>query len=503
MTRAAPHCVAHDAFDVEALARVSTPAGLDALGARGSALLPDCAALLADAFFLFYKAHPRLEAVEALPGSARLNRRLLAEAMAARGFEAARARTLLDEAAAATAARGLVESILNLIRRHDLLLEDELLDAHRLKVAEELVQTTEAQFEALAELKAAHEADPTLPPLDDELIEALAESLDDELAAREGVQALATLRVQRAVDTLPRDLMARLRANIDALPDRLVALDADVEGFARSTGAGGRLDAAQRLALGEQLARSEKLRKLAALVGAFRSMARVQRERKVPRRGPEVYAVTLGNDPARLLASELSALRHPLLRADVRRRFLEGRLLQYGLRDRDDRGRGPMVICLDGSGSMQGPRELWAKAVTLTLVEQARRHGRFARSSSARRRIRCSSASWSPRAPGRVDAGPRRSRRWSSLPSISPVAALIFARRSKRRWPRCARAGFGGAISSSSPTAKRNWEPRFSTSLPPRRSVLVFGYMACWSTAGRRAPRRWSGSPTRSIGSAT
>ena len=35
-----------------------------------------------------------------------------------------------------------------------------------------------------------------------------------------------------------------------------------------------------------------------------------------------------------------------------------------------------MVICLDGSGSMQGAKELWGKAVSLTLMEIARRERR-------------------------------------------------------------------------------------------------------------------------------
>jgi len=152
-----------------------------------------------------------------------------------------------------------------------------------------------------------------------------------------------------------------------------------VEQFGREIGGSGRLDAGQRLALGDRLAASEKLRKLAALVGAFRRLARVRRKRRLPRRGPEVYAVERGADPARLLAGELSALRHPILRRDVRRRFVEGALLQYGLRGDDDRGRGPIVVCIDGSGSMRGARELWSKAVTLTLVEQARRQGRACR----------------------------------------------------------------------------------------------------------------------------
>src|SRR5205823_3837817 len=76
---------------------------------------------------------------------------------------------------------------------------------------------------------------------------------------------------------------------------------------------------------------------------------------------------------------ELLALHHPLRRRDFARRLVEGRLLSYSLRGADQRGRGPMIVCLDGSGSMAGDKEIWSKAVALTLLEIARRQRRLFR----------------------------------------------------------------------------------------------------------------------------
>jgi uncharacterized protein with von Willebrand factor type A (vWA) domain len=56
------------------------------------------------------------------------------------------------------------------------------------------------------------------------------------------------------------------------------------------------------------------------------------------------------------------------------RRLLEGRLLQYSLKE--EKGRGPLVVCVDGSSSMSGDKEIWAKAVCLTLLEIAKRERR-------------------------------------------------------------------------------------------------------------------------------
>ena len=38
-----------------------------------------------------------------------------------------------------------------------------------------------------------------------------------------------------------------------------------------------------------------------------------------------------------------------------------------------------MIVCLDGSGSMSGDKEIWSKAVALTLLEIARRQRRLFR----------------------------------------------------------------------------------------------------------------------------
>ena len=61
------------------------------------------------------------------------------------------------------------------------------------------------------------------------------------------------------------------------------------------------------------------------------------------------------------------SLHHPVLRKDFYRRFLDQELIQYSLRGVEEKGKGPMIVCLDGSSSMAGDKEIWSKAVTLTF----------------------------------------------------------------------------------------------------------------------------------------
>jgi uncharacterized protein with von Willebrand factor type A (vWA) domain len=54
----------------------------------------------------------------------------------------------------------------------------------------------------------------------------------------------------------------------------------------------------------------------------------------------------------------------------------ERQTLQYRLDGKASLGKGPLVVLLDKSGSMDGPRDVWATAVALALLDQAQRERR-------------------------------------------------------------------------------------------------------------------------------
>ncbi|MFN3201594.1 MAG: hypothetical protein ACE366_24540 [Bradymonadia bacterium] len=368
------HCLEFDQLDAEAWRRIGGPeSALEQLGQSGHARLPGFPTLLQDLFYAFYKGNVRLIPSKSLPPKALVSRRILGDITGSRGFVEARRVTLMDEEAAATATAHVGRQLLSMLKSGDFLLRDESLDAHRIEQAEADLDEMGDLQETLDDL--TEEAE-TGRPLDDEVVGPLREALDEEAGDLADRVQRGRQRAEQMARELPKQMMGQLTGALGNLPQRLMELDADVDNFNSALGGGAPMNAAQRLALGEQLMRSDRLRKLAALVGAFRKAARVQRKRKIPQRSEEVHDVTRGADADRLLASELSALSHPTLRLDVQRRFVERQLLQYDLKGDDDRGRGPVITCVDLSGSMRGAKELWAKAVGLFLLETARRQRR-------------------------------------------------------------------------------------------------------------------------------
>ena len=131
------------------------------------------------------------------------------------------------------------------------------------------------------------------------------------------------------------------------------------------------LPAEQRLELAQKLAGKDKLKKLARMLGRFRLMAIHSQKSTINHGLDEVYDMETGSDLEKVLPSELVNLCHPVLKKQFQRKFTEGQLLQYNLRGRENAGKGPIVCCVDSSGSMEGDRELWAKAVALALLEIA------------------------------------------------------------------------------------------------------------------------------------
>ena len=105
-------------------------------------------------------------------------------------------------------------------------------------------------------------------------------------------------------------------------------------------------------------------------------MAFAEQMRKTDYAHEEIYDIETGNDLSRMLVTEMLKLTDPLLKLEFYRRFFENGLVQYKLRGREKLAKGGIVFCDDGSGSMKGAPEIWAKAVGLTLFQIAKSQNR-------------------------------------------------------------------------------------------------------------------------------
>ena len=357
-----------DAFDRELFSDLEAGSvELTGLIARGANLLPGFSELMLDLFASFYKHNVVFLPETEIKRGSRLRRRILTEVLADKSYAGLREETVLDGFRSSLAAIDMGHEILGWLRSEDGPGEKTLIREWEAEKAGEELEESREEMETW-----------------DEVGEGEGESGEEfEKARSEKKSGLA--REEDDFDVLEKDLEDRHEKNshklknmvknsMDETARRVDDVDEELMSWDASMGTAGEKSAGEKLDLASKLYTNEKLRRLSRIVGSLKEEMLSGRRKSWSKRGSEVFDIASGDDIGRLIPSELAALSNPLLKTDFRKRLIEGKLLQYSLKE--ERGRGPLVICLDGSSSMEGKKELWSKGVCLTLLEIARRERR-------------------------------------------------------------------------------------------------------------------------------
>jgi uncharacterized protein with von Willebrand factor type A (vWA) domain len=193
----------------------------------------------------------------------------------------------------------------------------------------------------------------------------------DEQGAAETMQ-----QVQQALQGTATDVRQAMRAAAKAGQKKVEDTEQTLHGWGMETGDLKSIPLGDRLNLVDRITRNNRLRQVADLVGRFRNLARAKQKDKVKKERDEIHSIKTGADLEHVLPQELAALRHPVLKLDFYRKYTEKSLLQYDLKTKEKQGRGPIVACIDVSGSMNGQPLDWAIAVALGMVDTAARQKR-------------------------------------------------------------------------------------------------------------------------------
>lgn len=368
--------IENDAYDrrVWGHLRAESPSLRD-LEEKGGALLPHFGSLLQDIFCLLFKYNIAYHGDSEVLASALLNRKFIQAVHQGGQYEFLREQTLLNEAHAGLSTLILGERLLTLVREEKFLTRRDMRDLWDIQKQEEVVSQKLEEYE---------NAD-TLPDdqMSEEGREALRRAKERMSGEMQGAEALLRQKTRQLEEDLNRiegQATQRLQAEAIKVAQELEDAADEAETWGETIGTGERTPPGQKLELGRRLAGNEKLKKLARMVGRMKFHALSLRKKVFERANEELLEIEQGDALHRLLPHELLSLHHPILRKDFQRRFLDRELIQYSLRGVEEKGKGPMIVCLDGSSSMSGDKEIWSKAVTLTLLEIARKQRRLFRS---------------------------------------------------------------------------------------------------------------------------
>jgi uncharacterized protein with von Willebrand factor type A (vWA) domain len=180
----------------------------------------------------------------------------------------------------------------------------------------------------------------------------------------------STLAGEMAVLRAVGQAVVEARKEVGELQDAVAALGL-------GPGAPGANDPATIAALYKRVRNDPGLRRICELAGRFRRVAQSKQRQKTAHGLDEVVGVEPGGDIGRLLPSELVKLVVPELELDTLRRLAERQTLCREHHAVEPVGKGPILVSIDESGSMEGGKVHTAKALALALAWIARQQHRW------------------------------------------------------------------------------------------------------------------------------
>ncbi len=119
------------------------------------------------------------------------------------------------------------------------------------------------------------------------------------------------------------------------------------------------------------------LRRICSLAGRYRRVAQSRQRRKTIHGTDDVVGVVTDNDLGRLLPHELAKLAVPEFEDDTLWRLVERQTMCRQYRSTEPVAKGPIIVTVDESGSMEGDKVHTAKALALALAWIARHQHRW------------------------------------------------------------------------------------------------------------------------------
>src|SRR5215475_5452275 len=154
-----------------------------------------------------------------------------------------------------------------------------------------------------------------------------------------------------------------------------------VETFGREEGGIQRIPITEQFRLADLLGKNSKIKEIIKMLGRMRleslSIKRSRITHSAPvRRGVETVGI---EGIERVLPDELANLAIGKEGEDLfLKKLLDEDLLAYSYKNPVEETHGPILIAVDGSGSMAGLKEIWSKALAIATILQAKKEKRKA-----------------------------------------------------------------------------------------------------------------------------
>lgn len=293
---------------------------------EGSNLFPSFQPLMGDMWAGLFKMKPEL--LEEVPEGLEMNHQLMERVMSDESYQEFREFTRLDDLAAALGTTKYSETVLGWVK------EQAQKDQDLANALQNFVKGKPGASQEVSEALSS-----ALNQNGNELSKMLAKAAQEATEAKENVKSL----------------LGGMQAGSGESELKKVPLK-------------------DQLILAERLSHDKKMKDIAKWAGRMKVIAN-RKQRSKHKDAINRNGIKQGNVIEQLLTMELGSYASPITKIDFLRRYVEGQTLQYDTKGPEQLGKGPIILCLDQSGSMSGQATI-SKGFALALMSIARKQRR-------------------------------------------------------------------------------------------------------------------------------
>lgn len=348
-------CLNTDSYDKRAFNKLmEISPRLQTIEADGDSLFPGYVNFMGDLWSSLYKTDPQINPMAGERG--RKHQPLIQKIVTDEKFEELKKQTTLDDFSAAIASISLNQQTIEEIKR-------------AMAEKEEFKEKMEEMKKTLRDIKKNQKAQEKRD------LKGKGPTKKQEEKAQELEAKLQQLQQEIAQEVA--DNMAASLAQIAAeTKDTKKGVEDLVSGINPGVGIGEiqKIPLREQLVLAEKLKNTPRIKEVAKWAGRFKNIARKKQKSKHIH-SAQREGIVKGSDINLLLPTELAQLKNPLAKYDFFRKFAEKSCLQYNPKGKEVAGKGPIILCLDQSGSMDSIKEQsagFALAIAMVAKKQRR-----------------------------------------------------------------------------------------------------------------------------------
>jgi len=372
---------------------------------KGAETLPNISSALLDLYHSLWAIEPTVKSVEETPTSLRYWRQLYESALNTSAYQQMHARTQLQEMLSIVGTLAMNESVLGMIPDKD---KDNLQQQAQVQAqadqAQQEMQDAQGQADGMQQVvdqlqQAMNDGQPSDQNQDGEgqpadsqnqSQQAMRQAQSQMQRAQEQAQSaqMTFEQAQQRLQELNQELMGEAgseqalqkqqeleRIGLQAAKDaaeQVKEVSDLLQSWGTDAGELQQMDSQKALSIVERMKQNESFKRFKELLGKMRAISARKSRSNQRKNGKKTKRVVYSDDITRAETDFLVQLTNPYLRHEALQQWMQGTIPSTEEEIKQVLGKGPVVVCEDGSGSMSGEKKDWAKAVTLALAYYAK-----------------------------------------------------------------------------------------------------------------------------------